>query len=71
MGDIIDKAQQNDELFRQASLEKHFAKTRTGVLPYAPTNCADCGKPIPAKRLKAEPQATRCVDCQGKYERRR
>jgi len=32
--------------------------------------CADCGKRIPAARLQAKPEATRCVACQTEYERR-
>ncbi len=30
--------------------------------------CEDCNKEIPAKRRRAAPNATRCVDCQSKYE---
>ena len=71
MGDIIDQAQENDELFRRVSLDKHFSQQpNTGAIRVLrPTNCADCGEPIPAKRLKANPQATRCVECQTEYER--
>jgi len=32
--------------------------------------CADCRKRIPAARLQAKPEATRCVACQTEYERR-
>jgi RNA polymerase-binding protein DksA len=31
--------------------------------------CDDCGQPIPVARLKAEPTATRCVQCQERYEK--
>jgi phage/conjugal plasmid C-4 type zinc finger TraR family protein len=31
--------------------------------------CADCGLEIPYERLKAEPAALRCVECQGAHER--
>jgi DnaK suppressor protein len=31
--------------------------------------CEDCGQPIPAARLQAEPTALRCVQCQEKYEK--
>ncbi|MEU8250488.1 TraR/DksA C4-type zinc finger protein [Nonomuraea sp. NPDC048916] len=34
-------------------------------------NCVDCGKPVPEGRLEARPEAARCVQCQGKRERRR
>jgi RNA polymerase-binding transcription factor DksA len=30
--------------------------------------CADCGLPIPQRRLRARPEATRCVDCQSARE---
>ncbi len=30
--------------------------------------CEDCGKPIPEARLKAMPEATRCVECQRRSE---
>jgi RNA polymerase-binding transcription factor DksA len=32
--------------------------------------CVDCGEQIAPARLKAYPAATRCVDCQGAYEKR-
>jgi DnaK suppressor protein len=31
--------------------------------------CSDCGEPIPFDRLKAEPWAMRCVDCEAAHER--
>ena len=31
--------------------------------------CKDCGKVIPVKRIKAQPDAEYCVDCQRKYEK--
>jgi RNA polymerase-binding transcription factor DksA len=33
--------------------------------------CVDCEKPVPEGRLEARPEASRCVGCQGKRERRR
>ena len=30
--------------------------------------CADCGVDVPAARLRAAPEATRCIDCQDKSE---
>ena len=30
--------------------------------------CVDCGKEIPADRLKAQPEAIRCVDDQRRFE---
>ncbi|GGO64490.1 TraR/DksA family transcriptional regulator [Nonomuraea cavernae] len=34
-------------------------------------SCVDCGKPVPEGRLEARPEAARCVQCQGRRERRR
>jgi DnaK suppressor protein len=33
--------------------------------------CIVCGQQIPEGRLEARPDASRCVDCQAKYTRRR
>ncbi|MFI6919442.1 TraR/DksA family transcriptional regulator [Nonomuraea spiralis] len=33
--------------------------------------CVDCEKPVPDGRLEARPEAARCVQCQGRRERRR
>src|SRR6266851_3939800 len=30
--------------------------------------CESCGRPIPAERLQARPEATQCVDCQRRSE---
>ena len=32
--------------------------------------CAECDKTIPVARLRAIPEATRCVDCQSELEQR-
>jgi DnaK suppressor protein len=31
--------------------------------------CADCGRDIVLERLRAQPAATRCIDCQRMHER--
>ncbi len=31
--------------------------------------CEDCGEEIPTERLKFRPEATRCVACQGRWDR--
>ena len=33
--------------------------------------CVDCGEPIAAARLAANPTAERCTECQSTYEKRR
>ena len=32
--------------------------------------CVDCGRDIPLIRLRARPEAARCIRCQSDYERR-
>jgi DnaK suppressor protein len=66
--DIFDRAQEFDELFRQSALCEHLAKNK-GLQPLVLGFCEDCGDKIPAARLKAYPQATRCIECQEKKER--
>jgi DnaK suppressor protein len=31
--------------------------------------CEDCNQKIPAERLEFRPEATRCVNCQGRWDR--
>jgi DnaK suppressor protein len=31
--------------------------------------CEDCGRSIPTERLRFRPEATRCVDCQSRWDR--
>ncbi len=31
--------------------------------------CEGCGRPIPEARLQFQPAATRCVECQGQWDR--
>jgi RNA polymerase-binding protein DksA len=31
--------------------------------------CTDCGGPVGVERLRAEPQAARCIDCQRRHEK--
>ena len=33
--------------------------------------CTECGDKIPAARLRAKPEAIRCIQCQDVYERSR
>ncbi|MFP3982163.1 MAG: TraR/DksA family transcriptional regulator [Desulfurivibrionaceae bacterium] len=43
------------------------ALERIRVMSYG--NCLECGEPLRPERLKAYPTATRCYECQEKYER--
>jgi len=81
--DDIDLAQRNDEMFRQHALKAHFAGRpntpleachRPGPSPEGAgpgrRRCRRCGEEIEPERLEAVPEATLCVDCQGKQEQR-
>ena len=35
------------------------------------SECEDCGEDIPLERQTASPGCTRCIHCQGVYERRK
>lgn len=72
MMDEIDLAQENDEFYRQQALREHYRRANIGdALPQDAANilCLDCGEEIGAARMKANPAAVRCVDCQEKIER--
>lgn len=58
--DILTAARINSIRQRQQST----GDTSTGV-----RYCSDCGEEIPQARLRAVPGATRCRDCQDRYER--
>ena len=44
------------------------ALARTNAGSYG--ECTDCAAPIPAPRLKASPEAARCIACQENFEQR-
>jgi len=68
--DEIDKAQANNEVYQEAAMQAHFARQKySGGIPAVNGFCEDCCKPIPRARIKANPQATRCIECQSKFER--
>ena len=82
--DEADYGQQNDEFFRQEALRVHFRRAGfngTGFngdtlrqdvpIKSCPRECLDCGDEIGKARMKANPAATRCVECQEKKERKR
>ena len=45
-------------------IEKAIARIENGAYG----KCETCQKPIPMPRLKALPWATRCINCQSRYE---
>lgn len=77
VGDIVDAGDANfrigmEHAERQRDQEELEAidTARTRIAEGGYGNCIECGKPIPLKRLKAQPTATRCVACQSTYEKR-
>ena len=53
-----------DEL---ASIDAALARIEAGTYG----ECIDCGVSIPAPRLQASPEVTRCIQCQEKVEHHR
>ena len=75
--DVFDRAQEYDEIFRNAALSMHFARQRdvrrdalqTGGCR-GPVLCIDCLEPISSVRLAAMPGVVRCIKCQAINERK-
>ena len=67
--DAVDLSQAAEESLRQAAIRNVL-----DALPAGRTcrpngrMCAGCGKPIPAKRLRALPGARLCIGCQREAE---
>ncbi|MCE5212977.1 MAG: TraR/DksA family transcriptional regulator [Deltaproteobacteria bacterium] len=66
--DVFDRAQQQEEFFRDKSLAKQLAKTRPAPGKTIALDCEDCGERIPEMRLTVNPEATRCIKCQTAFE---
>lgn len=62
----LDNADLTRDLNELRALDAALARMANGK-SYG--RCADCGLEIPYERLKAEPAALRCVECQGVHER--
>lgn len=67
MADLIDNAQALEELHRDAALSNRTLMTSA---TQEDRDCIQCGNPIPIERVRAV-NATRCVGCQERLERRR
>ena len=62
--------QLRDQLRMREQLEQ-LSRAREAIEAGTYGVCVDCGSPIPEGRLKAIPDAERCVPCQSRAPRRR
>ncbi len=61
----VDNAELSRDLQELRGIEAALARLREG--DYGA--CADCGGDVPVERLRLQPAATRCVDCQQVHEK--
>lgn len=68
--DAADEGQQAEALFLAGAIAAARAVAPAGeqVIVKGQVVCADCGQPIPARRLEVVPGAVRCRDCQAEAE---
>jgi len=71
MADEIDRAQYHNELYQQQAMDAHYRKCGVGAYDHTPESgiCIDCDSPIAPARLRVNPAALRCIDCQRRFER--
>lgn len=70
--DEMDHVQAINEQWTEGCLAQHKRRpTRQRAVKPGPIECEDCGTEIPAARLAAQPDATRCIECQRYFEIRR
>jgi len=58
------------ELQRDQEELTDIASTRERIADGSYGECVDCGQDIAPERLAAQPTASRCVICQGAYEKK-
>lgn len=66
MPEIIDQANELEELQREAAIARH----RINHAAESATHCCDCGDEIPERRRDAVAGCQRCADCQEEEELR-
>ena len=66
MPEIIDQANELEELQREAAI----AKCRINHSAVSATHCRDCGEEIPERRRELVAGCLRCSDCQEEEELR-
>lgn len=74
--DDVDHSQMISEMYLSQALKAHFETKNPPQSPFVKGEgkesvCIDCGEEIDPGRLAAKPDAVRCIDCQGKRERKR
>ena len=72
MSDLADKASFIEQRERDTALALH-SRPVANEAPFAIEGrrvCLDCFEPIGRQRLKANPNAVRCVECQRDSDRR-
>ena len=73
MTDVADRAQVREDDNLAEALARQAERASSHEQPFAIEGkrvCLDCLEPILKKRLKANPQAVRCTECQEIRERR-
>ena len=72
MTDIYDRAQKRD-LQNLKDAQDAWKASQTPEPPQQVIGgtvlCIDCDEPVQPERLKAKPNAARCIFCQGQYEK--
>lgn len=73
MSDEADRAGELEERERTKALARFFdeiAEADPQVSIDGVVVCLDCEDPLPAARLRAKPDAVRCIECQERFETR-
>lgn len=75
MTDVLDLTEQREAQVLALRLDKcrqtALSDDEIAQIIQAGRDCCECGLPIPAQRLRVQPFAVRCIDCQQDYENKR
>jgi phage/conjugal plasmid C-4 type zinc finger TraR family protein len=70
--DELDRVQAASEVYQEAALQFHRYKRAREPVPEGNAEekrrCIDCEDIIPKARIKANPNAVRCIGCQAIHE---
>lgn len=72
MTDVVDRAQEREQVNLARALERRVEAATVREQPFEIEGtrvCLDCFEPLTKKRLKAKPDAVRCVECQELKEK--